>query len=115
MGNELTTKQKSSIPALFDSVGIENISTKDEFTIKYADEFLTMTVKRDDGKVETVRKHVKNPGFSEMTTFDPDRMTHAQRDTVIRRLSDDGLKQNEVAQLTGFSQSTVSNVLRKKG
>lgn len=115
MGNELITKQKATIPALFDSFGIERVTTRDKFTIEYSDEFLTATVKRDSGKVETVRKHVKNQGFSEMTTFDPDRMTPAQRDTVICRLSGDGLTQNEIARRTGFSQSTVSNVLRKRG
>lgn len=106
-------KPKAHIPALFEKLGIESISTNDQFSIEYASGFLTATVKRPDGSVHVVRRSVGHNGFSQVSNFDPNKMSRDDRDHLIRTLSQDGLSQSEIARRIGFSQATVSNVLRK--
>ncbi|MDD3760452.1 MAG: helix-turn-helix domain-containing protein [Acidithiobacillus sp.] len=110
-----TTKAPAApIPALFDSLGIKQVSRKDQFSIEYASGFLTATVKHHDGSVHVVRRSIGNNGFSEVTTFDPNKMSRDDRDKLISRLSKDGFSQSEIARRIGFSQATVSNALRKQ-
>ena len=106
-------KHKPHIPALFEKLGVESISTNDQFSIEYASGFLTATVKRPDGSVHVVRRSVGHNGFSQVSNFDPNKMSRDDRDHLIRTLSQDGLSQSEIARRIGFSQATVSNVLRK--
>lgn len=108
-----TQKSKTPVTDLFNTLGIECISKKDQFSIEYASGFLTATVKRPDGSVQIVRRSVGNDGFSQVTNFDPNKMSRDDRDNVIQSLSKDGLSQSEIARRIGFSQATVSNVLRK--
>ena len=104
---------KAALPALFENLGIGHVSRKDQFSIEYTSGFLTATVKRSDGSVQVVRRSVGNDGFSQVTNFDPNKMSRGDRDQLIHRLSQDGLSQSEIARRIGFSQATVSNVLRK--
>ena len=101
-----------TLPVLFEALGISNITPQDQFSIEYARGFLTATVKRDTGGVEVVRKHISG-GFTQVTSFDPDAMSRSDRNEVIHTLRDDGLSQSEISRRIGFSQATVSNVLRK--
>lgn len=101
------------IPALFENLGFEHVSRNDQFAVEYAAGFLTATVKRPDGSVQVVRRSVGNNGFTEVSNFDPTKMDRDDRNSLIQRLSQDGLSQSEIARRIGFSQATVSNVLRK--
>lgn len=104
--------ETQTLPVLFEALGISNITPQDQFSIEYARGFLTATVKRDTGAVEVVRKHFSG-GFTQSTSFDPDSMSRDDRNEVIHTLRDDGLSQSEISRRIGFSQATVSNVLRK--
>ncbi len=101
------------IPALFEHMGIEKVTPKDKFTLEYSSNFLSATIKRASGKVEVVRMHTKQAGFSEMSVFEPTEMTKAQRDEIVHKLKSDGLSQSKIAQRLGISQANVSNILRK--
>lgn len=101
-----------TFPVLFEALGLSNVTPQDQFSIEYGRGFLTATVKRVSGGVEVVRKHVSG-GFSQVTSFDPDAMSRSDRNEVIHTLRDDGLSQSEISRRIGFSQATVSNVLRK--
>lgn len=108
-----TQKPQLPIPTLFHNLGIEHISKNDQFSIEYASGFLTATVKRPDGSVQVARRSIGNSGFSQVTNFDPNKMSRDDRDHLIQTLSKDGFSQSEIARRIGFSQATVSNVLRK--
>lgn len=109
-----TPKPRGSIPALFDSLGVAPVSRRDQFAIEYSSGFLTATVKRQDGSVQVVRRSVGNDGFSQVSNFDPNKMSRDERNQVIQQLREDGLSQSNIAKRVGFSQATVSNVLRRK-
>lgn len=113
MKRELVPVQSSkAIPAVFEFLGVGRVSTKDIFSIEYAAGFVTATINRKDGSTEVVRKHIKG-GFTEVTSYDPALMNRKQRDEVIHQLRDDGFTQSQIARRIGFTQATVSNVLRK--
>jgi DNA-binding NarL/FixJ family response regulator len=110
MNQEVTPN--SSIPALFEKLGVKEITPSDNFSIEYAEGFLTATINRDGGSVEVIRKHVEG-GFTEITAYDPNIMDKELRDNVIFKLQKDGFSQSEIARRIGFTQATVSNVLRR--
>ena len=101
-----------AIPALFEFLGISNVTPNDRFSIEYAAKFVTATVDRKDGGTEVVRKHIKG-GFTQVSSYDPTQMDREQRDEVIHQLRSDGFTQSQIARRIGFTQATVSNVLRK--
>ena len=105
-------KQKHPIPALFDQLGLDKVTHTDKFSIEYAEGFLTATINRDGGNVEVVRKRLGG-GFTEVTSYDPNTMDKQARNEVIAKLRTDGFSQSEIARRIGFTQATVSNVLRK--
>jgi hypothetical protein len=107
-------KQKHPIPALFERLGISGVTPKDRFNIEYSDNLFTVQVRRASGLVETARVLAKGDGFRQLSSFDPSQIPREQRDALIRTLSKDGMTQSRIAQHTGISQATVSNVLRKK-
>ena len=109
----VTVKQKHPIPALFDQLGVaEKVTKNDKFSIEYAEGFLTATINRDGGNVEVIRKRLKG-GFTEITSYDPNAMDREARNDVIAKLRKQGFSQSEIARRIGFTQATVSNVLRK--
>ena len=112
MANDLIRSGKH-VPALFESLGIESVSTKDTFSLEYAAGLLTATIRRQGGGVEVVRRSVKG-GFSEITRFDPDGMSKQERNNLIHTLSAGRMTQSEIARRVGVSQATVNNVLRPK-
>jgi DNA-binding NarL/FixJ family response regulator len=110
MPNDIASKHP--IPAMFAHMGVEKITPKDKFSIEYAEGFLTATINRHNGSVEVIRRHM-NGGFTEATSYDPKKMDKIARDEVIFKLRNDGFSQSEIARRIGFTQATVSNVLRK--
>ena len=113
MKHDLIPAQSAkAIPAVFEFLGVGKVSTKDRFSIEYAAGFVTATIDRRGGSTEVVRKHIKG-GFTEVTSYDPELMDRKQRDEVIHQLRDDGFTQSQIARRIGFTQATVSNVLRK--
>jgi DNA-binding NarL/FixJ family response regulator len=114
VANEIipTSKSKHPIPALFEQLGVEKVTRHDKFSIEYAEGFLTATINREGGSVEVIRKRLKG-GFTEVTSFDPSTMDRNARGEVIAKLRKDGFSQSEIARRIGFTQATVSNVLRK--
>jgi|SRR5471030_78321 len=110
----LIPKPPSAIQALFINLGIKTVKRHDRFSIEYAEGFLIVTINRGDGSgiVEVIRKRLDG-GFIEATAFDPSMMEKHERDNVIMRLRKDGFSQSEIARRIGFTQATVSNVLRK--
>lgn len=110
-GRELEIR-RPPIPAIFSDLGIEKVTRMDAFSIEYAKGFLTATVTRENGAVEVVRKQLGG-GFSEMTAYDPSRMDKKKRNEVIVALTEDGQTQSQIARRIGFTQATVSNVLRR--
>ncbi len=113
--NSLPSKSpKSPITSLFDDLGIGPVKRTDSFVIQYAEDIITVTKKSPDGSVQMVRKTLGNKGFTELVKFDPNELSKDQRNHIIERLSKDGLSQSEIARRIGFSQPTVSNVLRRK-
>lgn len=99
------------IPALFDSLGIPQVTSSDQFTLTYQDGLLEVNVKRSSGKVETAVKCVKNSGFSQITQFDPDRMNKKNRNQRIKSLYANGYSQNELAKFFGLSQAMICRII----
>jgi DNA-binding NarL/FixJ family response regulator len=110
--NLVPAPSAKAIPAVFDFLGVSNVTPNDKFSIEYAAGFVTATVNRKDGGTEVVRKHIKG-GFTEATSYDPALMDRQKRNEVIHQLRDDGFTQSQIARRIGFTQATVSNVLRK--
>ena len=108
----LDVKKQQSIPLLFAAMGIAKVTRKDAFTLEYAQDFLTATVTRENGAVEVVRKQLGG-GFYEMSAYDPSRMDKKTRNKVIVALTEGGQTQSQIARRIGFTQATVSNVLRR--
>lgn len=48
-----------------------------------------------------------------ISSLDPNTMDKQARNEVIAKLRKDGFSQSEIARRIGFTQATVSNVLRK--
>jgi DNA-binding NarL/FixJ family response regulator len=112
MANTIVSKPKHPIPEMFTYLGVDKITPKDKFSIDYAEGFLTATINRNSGSVEVIRRHITG-GFTEATSFDPSTMDKSARDEVIIKLRNDGFSQSEIARRIGFTQATVSNVLRR--
>lgn len=112
--DNVVQKTPSPIQTLFMSLGVQKVKRYDKFSIEYAEGFLTVTINRGNGSgtVEVIRKRLDG-GFIEMTAFDPSTMDRAERDTLIKKLKQDGFSQSEIARRIGFTQATVSNALRK--
>jgi hypothetical protein len=112
-----TTVSRDTTPTSADNplslFGIDNVTPNDNFSVEYSRGLLVTTVRRDSGAVQTSRRSVDG-SFSETTTFDADRITRDERNTLIRRLADGRMTQSEIARRTGVSQATVSNVLRRE-
>ena len=102
----------AAIPAFFEFMGIKDVTPKDSFSVDYAAGFITATVNRKEGSIEVARKHFKG-GFTEASLYDPNLMDKKSRDAVINKMRADGFTQSEIARRIGFTQATVSNVLRK--
>lgn len=110
--NELTKQKESlsAIPAVFDLFDMEKVSKKDEFFIKYKDGILEATVKREFGKVESVRRHIKG-GFNEAVVFEPEKMDKNERNKLIRKLHANGDTQKELERKFGITQGMVSRIV----
>lgn len=111
-GREIEVR-RPPLPEVFSELGIKEITPEDSFAIEYAKGFLTATVTHKTGSVEIIRRQVEG-GFSEMSSYDPTRMDKDKRNQVILELSRAGQTQSQIARRIGFTQATVSNVLRKE-
>jgi hypothetical protein len=108
-------RQEHPLPALFARLGLQKVTPRDKFDIKYANDLFTVVVTREDGALEVHRMHRTGRGFHSVHQFNPNELTRDQRDGLVRQLSAERMTQSEIAKHTGISQATVSNVLRKKG
>ena len=114
MAKSLAKTGPSGVAGLIQSMNLRPVSLKDEIDFSYSARILTVTVKREDGLVETVRRSVTHSGFAETTIFDPSKMTTKERNQVVYGLADKRLSQSEISRRTGIPQTTVSNILRKR-
>jgi hypothetical protein len=109
--SNLPAKHRPKIPQLFQDLGLGSVSTKDKFTMKYADGTLKVAVKRKDGVSQTVQRNVA-AGFRSMTEFNPAEMvSKGQRNAEIRRRYKKGATQQELAELFGLSQAMISRII----
>jgi len=106
---------QSSVPALLNSVGITSVQPEDEFTIVYKNGLFEATVKRESGKVETIRQTVNSKGFNQMTNFDPKSMQEVDRNKLISQLYNNGRGESQTAigRKFGLEQSQISRIIKK--
>lgn len=105
----------SVIPSLFERLGMSAATPNDSFTINYTNNIFTVTLRRaETSSVETLRTHRNGKGFSQVTSFNPDEMSKNDRNDIVLTLRKDRIPQQQIADLLGLSQSTVSNICRKK-
>lgn len=103
--------QREPIIDLFKAVGL---TKRDRFTLDYRDNFINVTVVRHQtNEVQSVRLHASG-AFTEATSFNPEKLTLAQRRSLTRDLYEDKRSQAEIADLLGVSQATVSLDLRRE-
>lgn len=111
--HELIPQQKPKIPALFQSLGLGTVTTKDKFSVSYSGGMLKATVKRPSGVSQTVLRSVGS-GFKAMTEFDPSQMTSKdERNSHIRKAAAKGATQQELAEQFGLSQSMINRIVNK--
>lgn len=113
--NPVVPKNTAAVPALFESLGIAKVSTRDEFTITYRDGLIEAHVKRPSGQSITATKSVRGE-FRQMTTFDPSSMTREDRNDLIRSQykGGRGATQHDLAKTFGISQAMVSKIVREE-
>jgi len=111
MGKDVDVRGTHPVPALFERLGIERVTTKDKFTITYNDGLLRAVVNRDSGKTETTTKHIKGRGFQEMSVFDPDEMSKNDRNALIRKRYKSGVSQLSLSETFGLSQAMISRIV----
>jgi len=96
-----------------DRLGLKGISAKDKFVIDYEAGFVTATVKRHGtGTVERSKMHISG-NFREMSQFDPEFGSKADRDEGVVEMYRKGMSQAKIADRYGIAQTTVSNILKK--
>lgn len=105
-------KKLHPVPAALYFLGIEGVTPNDSFTLSYQDGMLEANVKRKNGKTEHVVKHVKDGGFSQITTFEPEKMTKDERNKVIRSRYEKGESQSDIAKKFGLSQARISSIVK---
>lgn len=109
---EIAQSNGHPIPSLFNSLGIANVKTGDQFTINYSGGIIEASVKRKSGKTETAMMHVKSAGgFSQLTTFDPDQMSKKERNELIKKLKNSGETQQKLGKKFGLSQTMISKII----
>lgn len=113
-GNPIVPKSNAAVPALFESLGIARVSTRDEFTISYRDGLIEAHVKRATGESITAAKSVRG-AFTELSSFDPSSMSRDDRNDLIRRKykGGRGSTQHDLAKTFGISQAMVSKIVRE--
>ena len=117
MGGELVDNEEGKrlhpVPAVFNFLGIDRVTSKDSFTLSYQDGMLEASVKRKNGKTEHVVKHVKGGGFNQVTTFEPEKMTKDERNEIIRSRYAKGESQSDIAKKFGLSQSRIAGIVKR--
>lgn len=117
MGGELVDNEEEGrklhpVPAVFNFLGIERVTSNDDFTLSYHNGMLEASVKRMNGKTEHVVKHVKDGGFNQITTFEPEKMTRDERNKIIRSRYAKGESQSDLAKKFGLSQARISGIVK---
>lgn len=113
-GNPVVPKNPAAVPALLASLGIPQVSTRDEFTVTYRDGLIEAQVKRPSGQTITATKSVRG-NFNTMSSFEPDSMSRDDRNALIRRQykGGRGATQHDLAKKFGISQAMVSKIVRE--
>ena len=112
MGDELVEQKKvHPVPAVFQFLGIPNVSSQDSFTLSYKDGMLEASVKRKTGKTEHIVKYVQGGGFSQVTSFEPEKMSKSERNALIKKRYAKGDSQTELGKKFGLTQARVSTIV----
>lgn len=101
------------VPALLNHLGMPAIKRSDEFSITYKNGMFEASVKRKNGKIETITQTVGTKGFSQMTNFDPDEMDIEERNDLVKQLyrNGKGESQKAIGKKFGLTQPHVSRIL----
>lgn len=89
------------------------IGDRDDVKMRIKGGVVSAHVKRADGRVQSATTMLDGH-FQQMSAFDPNTLTPAERRKVVRKLRKEGHRQIAIADLLGVSQATVSLDLRKK-
>lgn len=111
MPKQLASSSTHPVPALFEQLGVEKIKKSDQFTITYKNGLIEANVKRKKGRTETVTKSVRDNGFSQLTTFDPEQMSKSDRNKIIRNMYNQGCTQSHLAVRFGLSQPMIARIV----
>lgn len=103
-------KPKHNLPVLLASLGLGDVSTKDEIKVQYRNGMITASVKQPDGVTQTARQTVR-AGFKMATEFDPNSMGKDDRNDLIRQEYRRGRTQTELAMQFGLSQSMIQRIV----
>lgn len=107
-------REPHPLPALFARLGLDKVTPRDKFEITYANDLFTVAVTREDGAQEIHRMHRTGRGFRSVHQFNPNDLTREERDNLVREMRADRMTQSNIARHTGISQTTVSNILRRR-
>ncbi len=109
--NEKCLPAKTSYPGHF-VIPINIDPQKDKYIVKGGSGVAIAHVKKDNGEVYSMHMRA-NGAFTQMTHFDPAKISVAERRKLSSDLHTNGYTQSEIADLVGVSQPTVANDLKK--
>jgi hypothetical protein len=101
----------NSIIDFFKSIKVTPPTTKDSFTVEYAENFLVVVIKRPKGYTQTIRL-ILNEDFSVKGSTED--LSRDDRDNAIIKLRNVGFACSHIANMLGTTLSTPNNVLRAR-
>jgi len=111
-GKAKDNSTKHPVPAVFEHLGLGNVSPSDELTLVIRNKILEATVRRKDGVTQTAILHIGSGGFKSMTEFDARKMSKDDRNSLIRKKYNNGESQSSLAKMFGISQAMISKIVR---
>ncbi len=104
-------QQQPALPALFEQMGINPVTSSDNFAINYADGIMDVQIVRNTGQTETMTATVSGNGFRQIAHFNPNEMSVDKRNKLIKSMYAKGERQSVLAKRFGLTQAMISRIV----